>query len=126
MILLGKSPKAEDIISEYELTGAVLGGVFGVFSFAVANYFRVRGYKVKTTYAAKKIDDVAKKHTANILFYWYGSGAHYFATKWDGTQFVGYNVWGSNGPESLGDSLSKKFHNNQKRKIGVLISISKK
>lgn len=50
----------------------------------------------------------------------------YFATKWNGSQFVGYNVWGSNGPEYLGKSLSKSFHNNQKRKIGVLISISKK
>ena len=126
LILLGKTPKAEDIISEYELTGAVLGGVFGVFPFAVANYFRVRGYKVKTTYNSKKVDSVAKNHTANILFYWHSSGAHYIATHWDGKQFIGYNVWGSNGPESLGYSLSKKFHNNQKRKIGVLISISKK
>ena len=125
LILLGKTPKAEDIISEYELTGAILGGVFGVFPFAVANYFRVRGYSVKTTYNSKKVDSVAKDHTANILFYWHSSGAHYFATKWDGTQFIGYNVWGAKGPEYLGDSLTKQFHNNQGRKIGVLISISK-
>ena len=126
LILLGKKPKAEDIISEYELTGAVLCGVFGVQPYAVTHYFRFRGYKVETTYNPKKVDSVAKKHTCNILFYWHSSGAHYFATKWDGTQFVGYNVWGSTGPEYLGTSLSKKFHNNNKRKLGVLISISKK
>ncbi len=126
LILLGKTPKAEDIISEYELTGAVLGGVFGVYPFAVSNYFRARGYKVKTTYNAKNVDKVAKKHTANILFYWHSSGAHYFATHWDGKQFIGYNVLGGKKSELLGDSLSKKFHNNQKRRIGVLISISKK
>lgn len=125
LILLGKKPKAEDIISEYELTGAVLCGVFGVQPYAVTHYFRFRGYKVETTYNPKKVDSVAKKHTCNILFYWHSSGAHYFATKWDGTQFVGYNVWGSTGPEYLGTSLSKKFHNNNKRKLGVLISISK-
>ncbi len=126
LILLGKNPKAEEIISEYELTGAVLGGVFGVHPFAVSNYFRMRGYKVKTTYNAQKVDEVAKEHTANILFYWHSSGAHYFATKWDGKQFVGYNVFGGKCRELLGYSLSKKFHNNKKTKIGVLISISKK
>ena len=109
LILLGKKPKAEDIISEYELTGAVLCGVFGVQPYAVTHYFRFRGYKVETTYNPKKVDSVAKKHTCNILFYWHSSGAHYFATKWDGTQFVGYNVWGSTGPEYLGTSLSKKI-----------------
>ena len=126
LILLGKKPKAENIISEYELTGAVLCGVFGIQPYAVTHYFRFRGYKVETTYNSKNVDSVAKKHTCNILFYWHSSGAHYFATKWDGSQFVGYNVWGSNGPEYLGKSLSQKFHNNQKRKIGVLISISNK
>lgn len=126
LILLGKKPKVEEIILEYELTGAVLYGAFGVQPYAVTHYFRFRGYKVETTYNSQKVDSVAKKHTCNILFYWHNSGAHYFATKWNGSQFVGYNVWGSNGPEYLGKLLSKSFHNNQKRKIGVLISISKK
>lgn len=103
-----------------------MGGGFGVFPFAVANYFRVRGYNVKTTYNSKKVDGVAKNHDANILFYWHSSGAHYFATKWDGGKFIGYNVYsGETNLRNLGDSLSKRFRKGT-NKIGVLISISKK
>lgn len=52
--------------------------------------------------------DVAKENTANILFYWHGSGAHYIALYWNGKKFVGYNVYiGDTGPRNLGNSISK-------------------
>ena len=80
-IMLGKHIAPDKIISEYELTGAVLYGTFGIQPYAISAFFRNRGYKVTTTYDTSKFDSVAKKNTANIVWYWHSSGAHYVAVR---------------------------------------------
>ena len=60
-IMLGRRVAPCDIIGEYELTGAILYGVFGIQPYAVSNFFRLRGYKVTVTYNSNKFDQTAKK-----------------------------------------------------------------
>ncbi len=126
LLLLGKKPKAEEIISEYELTGAVLYGVFGIQPYAITHYFRFRGYKVTVTYNSKKFDKVAKENTANIIWYWHKSGAHYVALHWNGKKFIGYNTYNdSKGPDNWGKSISSMLAS-KGWTATLLVSISKK
>ena len=126
MNLLGKKPKAEKIISEYELTGAVLYGAFGIQPYAITHYFRFRGYKVTVTYNSNNFDKTANKNTANIIWYWHKSGAHYVALQWNGKKFIGYNTYtNSTGPDDWGNSISATLNSNGWTAT-LLISISNK
>lgn len=123
-IMLGRHIDASDIISEYEMTGAVLYGVMGVQPYAITHFFRFRKYKVTVTYNVNKFDTVAKKHKANIIWYWFDRvNAHYVAIKWDGKKFVGYNTFSnSSGPDDWGKSI-KAFLNRRDYRASLLISI---
>lgn len=126
LLLLGKKPKSEKIITEYELTGAVLFGLFGISPLSVALFFRRRGYPTVISIRRRRMDSAAKEAQCSILYYWHRRGAHYIACRWDGNRFVGYNTWlNSTGPEDLGPSLEKKFSSGN-RKPRVLISVSRK
>ena len=106
-IMLGKRVAPAEIIGEYELTGAVLYGTFGIQPYAITAFFQNKGYKVTTTYDSSKFDKVAKENRANIIWFWHSSGTHYVALKWDGTKFVGYNTFkNSSGSDNWGTSIS--------------------
>lgn len=123
-IMLGKRVAPADIIGEYELTGAVLYGTFGIQPYAITAFFRNKGYKVTTTYDSSKFDKVAKKNQANIIWFWHSSGAHYVALKRDGTKFVGYNTFNnSSGVDNWGTSISA-FLTKYGYTGSILISIS--
>jgi len=125
-IMLGKYVDPEEIITEYELSGAILCGTFGIQPYAINLFFLSRKYKVKSTYDADKFDEVAKKNTANIIFFWRGKGAHYVAVRWDGEKFCGYNTFSdSTGPDDWGTSIKGYLQHNNMKGL-VLISISKK
>ena len=125
LIMLGCQTKPADIISEYEVTGAVLYGVFGVQPYAITHYFRFRGYKVKTTYKTSKFNDVAKQHTANIIFYFFPWGAHYFATRYDGNKFLAYNFYASSKTVKTFSTLDEALSEGES-KGAMMISIDKK
>ena len=71
-------------------------------------------------------DSESKRSKANILVYLHSKGAHYFAFKWKGSEFVGYNV--SNCDKSskpLGKSIKAFIRNgNYWQREYMLISIS--
>ena len=107
-IMLGTHYNPNEIIAEYEFTGAILGGTFGIQPYAISWFFESKGYDVTITYDTKKFNEIAKKSTSNIIFYAHSKGAHYVALQWDGSKFVGYNTYSSsNGPDNLGSSLLK-------------------
>jgi len=125
-LMLGKRVEPHDIIRHYELTGAVLYGVFGIQPYAITHFFRFKGYKVTVTYNTKKFDEIAKKNSANIIWYWHNSGAHYVALKWNGKSFIGYNTYrDSAGLDNWGKSISSRL-NSKSWKATLLISVSKK
>ena len=55
-IMLGKRIAPHKIIAEYELTGAVLYGTFGIQPYAISAFFWNKGYKVTITYDTRKFD----------------------------------------------------------------------
>ncbi len=100
--------------------------MFGVQPYAIASFFRRRGYKVTLTYNPKKYDKVIKKNEANIIFYSHDSGAHYVAVKWRIISYIGYNTFSDSvGFDVLGKSFSGFLKDYGYTGI-VLISISKK
>ena len=107
LIMLGNPQEPYKIISYYEKWGALVYGAAGILPTAVAGYFRSRGYTVKVSYNTSKFDTQAKSNTANVLFYWHDNGAHNIAVRWNGWEFIGYNVYsGDSGPKYLGASLA--------------------
>ena len=113
LVMLGNAQQPHAIISYYENSGALVYGAAGILPTAVARYFKSKGYAVKVSTDLSQFDKQAKRNTANVLFYWHAHGAHNIAVRWDGKEFIGYNVFGdSSGPESLGASLASFLSTN--------------
>ena len=124
LCLLGKKPRADRIIAEFEWFGAVLGGLFGLSPLCAACFFRRRGYRTTVTLRRDKMDAAAREGTCCILYYWHGKGAHYIACRWDGSRFVGYNTGRrSTSPDDLGTSLTAMFCT-EKRRARLLITLT--
>ena len=69
---------------------------------------------------------VAKKNTANIIWYWHKSGAHYVTLHWNGKGFIGYNTYSNrSGPDDWGKSISSTLRL-EGWEATLLISILKK
>ena len=106
------------IVKHYELWGSILSGTFGIFPDAIRDFFKrgpvkdfykARGYKVKTTWMKTKgIDKNAKNARANILCYSHSEGMHYISFKWDGTKFIIYN-----GHEKTVTSIERHLKDNK-------------
>ena len=126
LLMLGKRVAPCDIIYYYELTGAFCGGVLGVNPYSIITYFFYSGYKVSVTYDINKFDTIAKKSKANILVYLHSKGGHYFAFKWKGSEFMGYNVRNDDTkPYQLGKSIKAFIRSGDYwRREYILISIS--
>ena len=124
LIMLNKYVAPYKIIAEYEINGAVLGGLFGIRTNAIVSFFSLRGYKVTVTTKTSKFDSTAKKNRANIIYYWHGKGAHYVALKWQGSFFYGLNTFSNvlYSENKWGSSISSFLKNNNFTKA-VLISI---
>ena len=118
LVLLGKKPKIKPIIREYELFGALLFGVFGLDPFAIGRFFRIRGYRVKTTLRIKKFDTAAENAQANVIFYFFKWGGHFFAFQKRDERFVSYNFYSRDNRPYLMDSVSDTL-----KKSGALFAI---
>ena len=124
LFMLNNRMSPHMIIAEYEINGAILGGVFGIRTTSVVNFFKARGYKVTVNTNTKNFDSAAKKSRANIIYYWHGSGAHYVALKWQGTMFYGLNTFNNvRYSANNWDKSISKFLKNQGYTGAVLISI---
>ena len=105
--LLGMSVHPAEIVRSFELRGALLFGAFGTLPFAPRRFLRKRGCRVITSRRREDFDRIAKLHKVSILWYFHRRGAHFVAIQWDGSGFVGYNVFsGAGTPVPLGASLS--------------------
>ena len=91
--MLGEPIHPAYIILRFEQIGTVFFGLFGVSTNTVTTFFRQEGYTVTKTTDVNKYDEVAKKHKANILCYYYLWGAHYVAVEWNGKTFNAYNMY---------------------------------
>ena len=98
----------------------------GVNPYSIITYFFYSGYKVSVTYDINKFDTLSKRSKANILVYLHSEGGHYFAFKWKGSEFVGYNVLNDEiKPSPLGKSIKAFIRSrNYWRREYMLISIS--
>ncbi len=122
--LLGEEPRTEKIISELEWTGALLFGVFGTWPYAVAGYFRRRGYKVTVTYDEKKYDRTAEKNKVSIVWFFHKKGAHFVTLVRRGDDYVGYNTYSdSKSADNWGPSISENLRKRGKHPV-MLISVS--
>ena len=105
--LLGKRIHPSEIIRRFERCGALLFGLFGTLPFAPRRFFRRSGCAVTTSRRREDFDRLAKSHKVSILWYFHRRGAHFITLQWDGTRYVGYNVFsGSGAPTPLGASLA--------------------
>lgn len=105
--LLGMCVHPSEIIRSFERCGALLFGLFGTLPFAPRRFLRKRGCTVITSRRREDFDRIAKLHKVSILWYFHRRGAHFVAIQWDGSGFVGYNVFSGTGtPVPLGASLS--------------------
>lgn len=96
-VMLKMVTHPRDIIYFYEHWGAIAWGAFGVMPDAVADYYRIRGRRVKMYMRMwKGMDNAIKKSKACILLYKNRGSAsmHYIALRWDGRRSVAYN-WGN-------------------------------
>lgn len=104
--LLGKKTSAQEVISECERRGGILGGVFGMFPFALKPMFEDWGYKVSTTLKVNEFDEFAKENTVSILAYIHSSGVHIITVVNTSEGFYGFNVFdNSKYADNIGYSL---------------------
>ena len=128
--IMGHKPSPQMLIRSFARQVPVINGNLGTFLFSPALWFRKRGYRVKTLLDKEKFDQAAQCADACILFYrWIGkksAGAHFVALRFDGENFIGYNVYrNSTGADHLGRSLSG-FLKRRKYFGAVLFTIEEK
>lgn len=130
LYMLGRWMHPSEIIRRYEVRGNILAGTFGVDPHAIVLFFEQLRYRVSTQYNINYIDSSAKRNTTSILFYFNGPnvtyGAHYVAVKWNGREYLAYNLdsqCSNSQPTAIGSSLKQLIKwNNFNFKL--LISLS--
>ena len=92
-----KYVQPSNIISFFELWGCIFSGLFGVLPDAVADFFRLIGYKhVDEHYFPSDLDSLIRNYRATILFYTHSSGAHYIMVRYFCGTYYAYNVYNKN------------------------------
>lgn len=127
--LLGFRAEPEDLIRYYERQLPLIHGNAGTSLWGPAVCFRQWGFSVKMEFHRKKIDVLAQKSDAAILFYrWrkgWKLGAHFVALEHTPAGFVGYNTYrNSTGPDYYGNRL-EEFLKKKGYFCAVLIGIRK-
>ncbi|MBQ6430328.1 MAG: hypothetical protein IJJ99_00410 [Oscillospiraceae bacterium] len=106
--ILGDHVQPAEIISDFERYGAILFGAFGTIPAALTHFFRKRGYRADSSGKRERFDEMAKKATVSVLWYWHGKGAHFIAVAPGEDGFVGYNVFSdTKRPIRLGASVQE-------------------
>ena len=129
LILLGLDPEPEELIRFFVRRLPLIHGTFGTSPLAPAAYFRKKSFRTVHTCRKGRMDGLAKSSDVSVLFYCWRDrwqfGAHFITVKFDGKNFIGYNVYAnSKGPSVLGDSL-KSFLEKGGRFFPMLIGVSK-
>ncbi len=136
--LFGLNLMPEDIIRECENMGIFLQGFFGVHPFAVAKFFVDRGHDIDVYFGDfVDLDTLNNLSEVNIIFYDGNPTGHYAVVQYDEKDkdnsnddvFIGYNVFGSNGTETLTNGIAipeTKDDTSRKFTGKVLISVSPK
>lgn len=130
LLLMGYTPKPEELIRFYERQLPLIHGNFGTSILGPAMYFKARGFGVDYISRREKFDALAKKSDVCILYYrWcsgYKFGAHFVALHHTENGFVGYNTYkDSKGSDAYGPSLGA-FLKKKKYFGAVLIGIQNK
>lgn len=110
LILLGRRAEPEELIRFFLRRVPLLNGTFGTMPLSPMAYFRKIGLRTAYTFRRKKMDELVKNSDAAVVYYcWrvkFSFGAHFIAVRYDGRNFIGYNVFSrAKGPSVLGPSL---------------------
>ncbi|MBQ4051528.1 MAG: hypothetical protein IJD13_07845 [Oscillospiraceae bacterium] len=130
LILLGIDPDPEELIRFFLRRLPLIHGTFGTSPLAPAAWFKKKGFAVSHTCRRKKTDLLAKSSDVTLLYYWWRDGwqfgAHFITVRFDGENFIGYNVYAnSKEPSVLGPSL-ESFLKKGKRFFPVAIGVNRK
>ena len=99
-----------NIISYFETWGCILQGAFGVLPDAIADYFRLLGYKyVDEYYFPDNMDSIIKDYRAAVLFYAHSSACHYIMVRYYNNAFYVYNEYNKDRTYKVWSSINKKF-----------------
>ena len=116
-----------DVIREYEQSGLLAYGCWGLHPLAIAQFFIKRDYDVNIIFNNFNdiVDNKNIENTVNIMFYLHNTSNHYVAIKYDEGIFKGYNTFCENTltPDDLGQSIAA-LRNKEYTGL-MLISISK-
>lgn len=113
-----------DIVREYEQSGLLAYGCFGLHPLAIAQFFIKRKYDVNISF--NKFERATIENDANIMYYLHNTGNHYVAIQYNEGSFKGYNTFCDNNTsvDDLKNSITTL--RDGKYKGTILISISKK
>lgn len=117
-----------DVIREYEQSGLLAYGCFGLHPLAIAQFFIKRDYTVTITFNTDDFNYTAQNNSVNIMFYLYGTSNHYVAIEYEDEGFKGYNTFCEDTltPDYLENSIATLVHDEDTYSGLMLISISKK
>jgi len=96
LILLGKPTHPAEIVRDFEISGTVLGGVYGTYPTAIERFLKDSGFEAEHTLfpqATVNIDNAIKTAGIGILGYAHTKAAHYItiAYRAEDDTFVIYN-----------------------------------
>lgn len=138
LLLLENQPESQnvipmnfyDVIREYEQSGLLAYGCWGLHPLAIAQFFIKRNYDVNIIFNDFNdiVDNENIENIINIMFYLHNTGNHYVAIEYNDGSFKGYNTFCENSlvPDDLEKSIATLEHGNNTYQGRILISISKK
>ena len=108
---LGKFKHLYYIIQEFELNGGSiwLDGLFGTYPTAIGQYMKKQGFKVKTFYLTKTMDEYIQYGRCFIIVYAHTSGIHAVMARGtsDGKRIVVYNRYNNCTTTRIVSSISQ-------------------
>ena len=112
MALMGYRVEPKQLIRYFERQVPLINGSAGTAFFSPALCFRQWGFPTEVTVKREKMDDLARRADACILYYrWRDglrTGAHFAAFHREEKGFVGYNTFrNSKGPDFYGESVEE-------------------
>lgn len=110
-----------DVIREYEQSGLLAYGCWGLHPLGIAQFFIERDYDVNISFDKMIYDTAIQNSIASVLFYTYDFGNHYVAVEHDAKEYLIYNL-DSNTNVYVYDKTIENFVSS--KNSSILISIS--